>query len=137
MLDRPEARIPCPQCGGPIHPVAGRCKHCKTDLAALRTGKPSAQAALPSLGNRTTNDRPVPGPRGAARAYASRARMPDVDPSTAQFSMSSELPSANVLPPRPTGRMFAVPSGPALWPVIVIVLSSLATVIAIAAIVVS
>jgi hypothetical protein len=26
----------CPVCGGPLHPVAGRCKHCRTDVAALR-----------------------------------------------------------------------------------------------------
>jgi hypothetical protein len=31
-----DARIPCPVCGQHIHPVAGRCKHCKTDLVKLR-----------------------------------------------------------------------------------------------------
>ena len=31
-----EARVPCPVCRGPIHPVAGRCKHCRADLHALR-----------------------------------------------------------------------------------------------------
>ena len=63
--------------------------------------------------------------------------MPKVDPMTATFSMGSELPSQHVLPPRPTGRMFAaVPSAP-LWPIIVIVLSVLATLTAIGAIVAS
>ncbi|HSN29740.1 MAG TPA: hypothetical protein VLT45_25810 [Kofleriaceae bacterium] len=32
-----------------IHPVAGRCKHCKQDLTAHRAGKPAAAAALPAL----------------------------------------------------------------------------------------
>jgi len=31
-----ELRRPCPACGQPIHPVAGRCKHCRTDLLKLR-----------------------------------------------------------------------------------------------------
>jgi len=136
MPDLPEARIPCPLCGGPIHPVAGRCKHCKGDLAALRTGKPQAQAALPALGNRTVDRAPPPGPQLAARRQAAhRIPMPAVDPSTATFSTGSELPSQPVLPPRPTGRMFAaVPQTP-MWPMIVIVLSVLATLIAIGAIV--
>ena len=35
-----DARIPCPVCGQEIHPVAGRCKHCKTDLVKLRVRAP-------------------------------------------------------------------------------------------------
>ncbi|HEY1553535.1 MAG TPA: hypothetical protein VGF94_01815 [Kofleriaceae bacterium] len=31
-----DARVPCPLCGGLIHPIAGRCKHCKQDLTELR-----------------------------------------------------------------------------------------------------
>ena len=27
---------PCPACQEPVHPVAGRCKHCRADLVALR-----------------------------------------------------------------------------------------------------
>lgn len=44
-----DARVPCPLCGGLIHPVAGRCKHCKQDLTAHRAGKPAASTALPAL----------------------------------------------------------------------------------------
>lgn len=29
-------RVPCPLCGGLLHPVAGRCKHCKQDLTSHR-----------------------------------------------------------------------------------------------------
>ena len=28
----------CPACGGAIHPIAGRCKHCKADLVTARGG---------------------------------------------------------------------------------------------------
>src|SRR4051812_23007406 len=44
-----DARVPCPLCGGLIHPIAGKCKHCKGDLSALRGARPSAVASLPSL----------------------------------------------------------------------------------------
>lgn len=46
-----EGRVPCPACGGLIHPVAGRCKHCKQDVAALRAGAPRPE--LPILVPRT------------------------------------------------------------------------------------
>ena len=41
-----EGRVPCPACGGLIHPVAGRCKHCKQDVAALRAGGPRPELAI-------------------------------------------------------------------------------------------
>ena len=34
----------CPACGGQVHPIAGRCKHCKADLARLRAGGAPARA---------------------------------------------------------------------------------------------
>ncbi len=45
----------CPVCGGAIHPIAGRCKHCKTDLVKLaehtsradRASRMAAPAAMP------------------------------------------------------------------------------------------
>ena len=122
-----EARVPCPVCRGPIHPVAGRCKHCKTDLAAMRAGKPQeAPGALPSLGNRTSNDRPVAGPRSTGRRASARGAMPDLDPSLATFSMGSRIPSSNI----PVGRPASIPPA---WPVIVIALASLAIVFSLAA----
>lgn len=48
--DAPVPRVPCPLCGGAIHPVAGRCKHCKQDLLAHRGGSGAvASSALPRL----------------------------------------------------------------------------------------
>lgn len=43
-----EPRTSCPACGGQIHPIAGRCKHCKADLTRLRAGHaPVAAPAAP------------------------------------------------------------------------------------------
>ncbi len=67
--DPVQARVPCPFCGGPLHPVAGRCKHCKQDVGTHRSraagviglpGGPGASGAggklsagsLPQLGDR-------------------------------------------------------------------------------------
>jgi len=44
-----EARVPCPLCGGLVHPIAGRCKHCKQDLAELRAARQQPAARLPAL----------------------------------------------------------------------------------------
>ena len=68
--------MPCPLCGGLIHPVAGRCKHCKSDLRQLRGSRPAALAPLPPL---------APVPRSAASAVgsagASTAAAPSPPPS--------------------------------------------------------
>jgi hypothetical protein len=34
---------PCPACQEPVHPVAGRCKHCKADLLTLRAEAAAAR----------------------------------------------------------------------------------------------
>ncbi|MBK9034698.1 MAG: hypothetical protein IPL61_26105 [Myxococcales bacterium] len=34
-------RVPCPLCRQPIHPIAGRCRHCKVDLTRY-VGPPAA-----------------------------------------------------------------------------------------------
>lgn len=50
-----DLRIACPLCGGIIHPLAGRCKHCKGDLTQAHQARLSRAAApqiaaLPPLG---------------------------------------------------------------------------------------
>ena len=101
-----DARVPCPLCGGLIHPVAGRCKHCKQDLSAHRGARPQAQTALPSLAN-------------AAVVVA-----------------VPEQSSQPILPPRPTGRSVPVVAEPRKlwrsWPVYVIILAGIAIVGAVA-----
>jgi hypothetical protein len=99
----------------------------------LRTGKPQAPTTLPSLGNRTSNDHPLAGPRSpGASTRRSRAPMPPVDPMTAKFSMDMQLPSG-VLPQRRTGRGFTAVPQAAAWPLIVIALSVLAILLSIGA----
>jgi hypothetical protein len=121
-----EARVACPLCGGLIHPVAGRCKHCKEDLSAMRAGRPAAQAPLPAL-NHQNNHVPagqtIPNPVVAATYIA-----------PVPIAMPREG-SQPILPPRPTGRSVAVPqiaSPLRSWPVIVIGLAAVAIIAAVA-----
>lgn len=103
-----DARIPCPVCGGAIHPIAGRCKHCKTDLAAVRERRPHAQAALPAL-------------IANAQQATFRPAVGEAVPS----ALEREPVSQPILPPRPTGRM-AVPRRRTSWPIVVIGISVVA-----------
>ncbi len=96
-----EARVPCPLCGGLIHPVAGRCKHCKQDLSALRAGRPAAAAPLPAL------------QLGAA---------PIAVPAVVK-----DAGSQPILPPRPTATRATTPEPrTARWPMVVIALAVIA-----------
>lgn len=99
-----EARVPCPLCGGLIHPVAGRCKHCKQDLTALRAGRPAAATALPALQH------------GAPAPVAAAVPVPVKD-----------VASQPILPPRPTATRAAAPEPRAArWPIVVIILAVIA-----------
>ena len=109
-----DARIPCPQCGGLIHPIAGRCKHCKIDLSAQRGARPAAAAALPALAKVGTSE---PSPVAAQPRF--------VDPAIAAAATIS------VLPPRPDHSLHLPVSSERgwfarHWPMLVIVLAALA-----------
>lgn len=122
-----DGRVPCPQCGGLVHPIAGRCKHCKADLAAQRASRPAAAAALPAL----RVDAPAPSPVPAPPAPAAPPAAPQPiyawpPPAPAPAPVDEARP---ILPPRPTGRMDAAAPKRSVWrnwPVMVIVLASLA-----------
>jgi hypothetical protein len=128
-----DTRTPCPACGGLIHPVAGRCKHCKHDLSAERSVRPAAAAALPALARAAT---PVPAPapappplpyQAATIVSPSPVPLPPTLPPLAIDRASEE--SKPILPPRPTGGHKAVTAPGWLgrnWPIVVIVLASLA-----------
>jgi hypothetical protein len=95
-----------------IHPVAGRCKHCKEDLSQFRSSRAAAAAPLPALrGNGH--------PNGAKAASAVPAGVP------VAIAAAESQP---ILPPRPTGRSVAAqaPSMWRSWPVLVIILAILA-----------
>lgn len=38
-------RVACPACGAAIHPIAGRCRHCRADLTRRRDDGPQTAAA--------------------------------------------------------------------------------------------
>jgi hypothetical protein len=142
-----DARVPCPLCGGLIHPIAGRCKHCKGDLRALRSARPAAVATLPALAQPTT----APYGNGHATAEASPRETnghhtappgPPAQSLVQAVAAAAPIPLAihpgpadaiAILPPRPTGR-FTAPAPRASWkswPVIVIVLAVIAIVTAV------
>jgi hypothetical protein len=152
-----EARVPCPVCGGPIHPVAGKCKHCKSDLRTLRGPRAAAPAPLPAL----APSRPVPVPVAESRsaptasasaingnghaAGASNGHSHGRAGYTPSPSQEPQLPAINyeqtgpvpVLPPRVTARhgtgtIHGKRSALRHWPVIVIVLAVVAILAAIA-----
>ena len=109
----PDARIPCPLCGDLIHPVAGKCKHCKADLTAYRAARPAANAPLPALNHAAPSN-------GQIHAPTAHAVPPPHD-----------MPQP-VLPPRPTARAATVPSGTwRSWPIVVIIVAMMAIVAAV------
>lgn len=118
-----DGRIPCPLCGGLIHPVAGRCKHCKQDLATMRTGRAAAATPLPALHN------------GGPVANAMPQMIAAIAPHPIAIPHATYTPgSGPVLPPRVTGRSAAAhpaKSSWKSWPMLVIVLASVAIVVAV------
>lgn len=122
-----DARVPCPLCGGLVHPVAGRCKHCKEDLSSLRANRPQAAAVLPALNGRTVATH-VAGNGTSVHAAAAAA------PVAAPVAIAGEG-SAPILPQRTTGRSMSAQRarGSLLrnWPMIVIILAMLAIVTAV------
>lgn len=41
-------RVPCPLCGLPVHPIAGRCRHCRSDLTRVpRPTTPTTASTSP------------------------------------------------------------------------------------------
>lgn len=108
----------CPQCGGFVHPIAGKCKHCKTDLAAARGARPAATAVLPSLANGGTN-----------KPLVRRDETP-LPTKLANAAAAAESGHNLILPQRHTGGMAAQkPPGRSLlrnWPVLVIILAGIA-----------
>jgi hypothetical protein len=108
-----DARVPCPLCGGLIHPIAGRCKHCKADLGTYRAARPAASAPLPALHPTATAGNGASGPVAHAVAM----------PAAAQGARS----------PQPGRAATGQPAGSAWrsWPVVVIVVAMMAIVAAV------
>jgi hypothetical protein len=71
--------VPCPACGGPVHPIAGRCKHCKTDLNKVRDDYAQAQRAA-SMGMPRPIAAPPPAGPGAPTMQSPTLRAPTPAP---------------------------------------------------------
>jgi hypothetical protein len=138
-----DARVPCPLCGGLIHPIAGKCKHCKADLGGYHAVRPAAATPLPPLqarGPGGVNGVHFLGPSGMPAAAAMPAvHGPAVapakyDPLAAAVQVQAQARRAPVLPPRPTVRGYAAEpraSSWRSWPVVVIALAMVAIVVAV------
>jgi hypothetical protein len=121
-----DARVPCPLCGGLIHPIAGKCKHCKADLTTYHAARPAASAPLPAL-------HPAPQANGHAHAHAS------APVAYAPAGHAVPVPAAGgasqpVLPPRPPHRDPAAAPGASgwrSWPGLVIIVATIAIVVAV------
>lgn len=85
----------CPACGGEIHPVAGRCKHCKQDLVELR-----AKQALAEAAESAAPSAPAPATGTPPRGTLPAAPPPVIGPGTT---------------PRPSPRPAAAPPRPSWW----------------------
>ncbi len=122
-----DARVPCPVCRSPIHPIAGRCKHCKADLAAVRQVRPAAGAALPPLV--APKARAATPPPIADHPYEA----PPPFPAAIPIPIAADA-SQPILPPRPSiepGGTASSRSSWRSWPIIVIALATIAIVIAV------
>lgn len=109
-----------------MHPIAGRCKHCKQDLTQYRGARPHAAVPLPSLVG-------APSAPIAPPPIAPAPSVPIATPAAITIGLPNDA-SQPILPPRPTGRsMAAQPRGSTWksWPVLVIALALVAIVAAV------
>ena len=94
--------MPCPICRGEIHAVAGRCKHCKTDLVELR--ERAMRAARAQAMGATVPPRPMGPPPVTASQQAIPAPFPS--PSMSGGEPMTAPPQAETLavaPPQQQG----------------------------------
>jgi hypothetical protein len=101
-----------------IHPIAGKCKHCKADLTSYRAARPAANAPLPALGQPSVGQPTVLG---------------NGQPLNAPVAHAVPLPvAAQTVLPRPSRPHTAEPTSAwRSWPVVVIVIATLAIVAAV------
>src|SRR5262245_53151632 len=92
-----DARVPCPLCGGLVHPIAGKCKHCKAELTGFQSARPAASAPLPSLHKPVVTN-------GHPPAQAHTNGHPVHPPIAAAAPVATAQEVQPVLPPRPTAR---------------------------------
>jgi hypothetical protein len=126
-----DARVPCPLCGGLIHPIAGKCKHCKAELTTYHAARPAANTPLPALHPASSGNGHAGHAHGRASAHAAHAPVAHAVPVPIATAYDASQP---VLPPRPTDRRHAPEprsSGWRSWPVLVIILATVAIIVAV------
>jgi len=101
------AFVPCPACGGPIHPIAGRCKHCKADLVAHREAEARARRAAQQAMRDTARSAPPPPPA------SSSGRAPS--PAPAGGSGPTPAPHRRAQTPPPSLAPQVVYADPSPW----------------------
>lgn len=127
-----EARIPCPVCAHPIHPIAGRCKHCKSDLVKLREAR---GVRAPRINPASLGAVSVATPSPFAPAPVLAASTPTVvaAPSLASVDatpMPMPVPAALLLG---DGELIAAtPPRRSRWPLIVAIVAGIAIVVCLA-----
>jgi hypothetical protein len=92
-----DARVPCPLCGGLIHPIAGKCKHCKADLTSYHAARPAASSPLPALHHaRSGNGHTPVTPADAAYADAPYAPAPAATPRSGAAMPGAAMPGSAI-----------------------------------------
>lgn len=128
-----EVRIPCPVCAQPVHPVAGRCKHCKTDLVKLRESRgvraprldPASLGAVPVMAPSPFAPAPMAGMAAGVAAAAPRLDAVDATPTPMPVPAAMSLGDGELIEPAPPVRK-------SRWPLIVMLLAGVAIVVCLA-----
>lgn len=117
------AFIPCPACGGPVHPIASRCKHCKADLLTMR--EQAARAARAERMGAPVPGQPAPLQNGPALRQTHKASPPpmaarrDQTPAPTPAPTTTRAASPRPLTPAPV-VVYAQPSAwSRRWPIAV------------------
>ena len=149
----PDAFVPCPVCGGKIHPIAGRCKHCKSDLVSLRTAQaiPTAVTAVAStptyaapaahapyapvapITGAAVQSAPIPQAQGTLPASGPLNAAAFAPVGVAAMAMPTSLPLAPTYAQAVPTAGVVVRGSPwsRRWPIVVVVLAAAAIVVSI------
>jgi hypothetical protein len=136
-----EARAACPVCGGQIHPIAGRCKHCRADLVKLRgRARPAPPAVLAAAFTPRGDGTPSP----FAAAGAAPGAPPDAGAPLPQIAAPAQAPADGTAPAAMPQAAAAIAPSPVLyelpplptarsrWPLLVAIAAGVAIIVCLA-----
>jgi hypothetical protein len=122
-----DVRVSCPACGGAIHPIAGRCKHCRADLVAVRGGATGALGAVIEIGSLA-----VAAPQSNRANTASAVSSPSLFGSPSLLGSSTAVSAPVIFSSVSTGARSSQGAWKKRWPLLVAGLAALAIVVSIA-----